>query len=113
MESSRRRSLDHFVSWRLFRCEGGPTVAGDHAMTRWWACAAAGGGESRDLRQPYSEDNPLLQDHSRQSNTSLYSVQGYTDLDLQFILQSPRHVKHGSSCLPDDNHVPWPPSALA
>jgi hypothetical protein len=41
-------------------------------MTRWWACAAAGGGESRDFRQRYSENNPsggLLQDHL-----------GYTDL---------------------------------
>jgi hypothetical protein len=31
MESPRPRSSDHFVSWRLFRCEGGATVAGDHA----------------------------------------------------------------------------------
>lgn len=73
-------------------------------MTRWWACAAAGGGESRDLRQLYS-DNPLLQDHSRQSNASLYSAQDYTDLDSKFILQSSRHVKHRNSCLSDDNHV--------
>ncbi len=81
MESPRRRSSDHFVSWRLFRCEGGPTVAGDYAHDAfWWACAAAEGGESRDLRQLYSEDNPLLQDHLGQPNTKLYSAQGCIDV---------------------------------
>jgi len=49
-------------------------------MTRWWACAAAGGGESRDLRQLYSEDKPMLQDHLGQPNTKLYSAQSCTDV---------------------------------
>ena len=50
-------------------------------MTRWWACAAAGGGESRDLRQLYSEDNQCCKitwDNQTQNYIPHKAVQMYS-----------------------------------
>jgi hypothetical protein len=55
-------------------------VAGDHAHDALVGLRGGGRGESRDLRQLYSEDNPMLQDHLGQPNTKLYSAQSCTDV---------------------------------